>query len=121
MQVRLGRKSFQNRVRFPYGFKKSGDFSIEEASLLEQFGETLNALELEIIAPLSEDEKHFVEVMRNAAPAANKLEKTWEKYVRLTKQPKKFYTLHSSNKERVGADTDEDYADYSDESDFSLS
>ncbi|MEC8374138.1 MAG: DUF413 domain-containing protein, partial [Pseudomonadota bacterium] len=45
LAIRLSPKPFIDRQKFPYGFRKSGDFSITEANLLTQFGKTLLALE----------------------------------------------------------------------------
>ena len=43
--IRPAPKPFIDRVKFPYGFKKSGDFSIPEADLLTRYGKTLCDLE----------------------------------------------------------------------------
>ena len=55
--IRTSAKPFIDRVKFPYGFKKSGDFSISEANLLSLYGRTLNALETGELQAESEDEK----------------------------------------------------------------
>lgn len=109
LAIRLSPKPFIDRQKFPYGFKKSGDFSITEANLLTQFGKTLLALESGELAPESEDEQHFVEFVNGQADAVNNVEKAWAKYVRLARGKKHFYTLHSSASNQ--SDYDDDYTE----------
>ncbi len=109
LAIRLSAKPFIDRQKFPYGFKKSGDFSINEADLLTQYGKTLLALESGEFLPESDDEKHFVSVVSGRAEPTNNLEKAWAKYVRLARGKKQFYTLHSSASNQ--SDYDEDYSD----------
>ncbi len=107
--IRISAKPFIDRQHFPYGFRKSGDFSITESDLLTQYGKNLLALESGELAPVSEDEKHFVEFVQGKSAAANSLEKAWQKYVQLARGKKHFYTLHSSASNQ--SDYDEDYTD----------
>ena len=109
LAIRLSPKPFIDRQKFPYGFRKSGDFSITEANLLTQFGKTLLALESGELAPESEDEQHFVEFVNGQADAVNNVEKAWAKYVRLARGKKHFYTLHSSASNQ--SDYDDDYTE----------
>lgn len=107
--IRLPAKQFIDRQHFPYGFRKSGDFSISEADLLTKFGKTLLSLEASEITPETEDEKHFVAMIQGQVPPTSNLEKTWAKYVRLARGKRHFYTLHSSASNQ--SDFDEDYSD----------
>ena len=107
--VRLSPKPFIDRVKFPYGFRKSGDFSIPEAELLTTYGKTLLNLETSEWAPQSADEQHFVDFVTGKVPAENSLEKAWQKYVHLARGKRNFYTLHSSASNQ--ADFDDDYSD----------
>ena len=109
LAIRLSPKPFIDRQKFPYGFRKSGDFSITEANLLTQFGKTLLALESGELVPESEDEQHFVEFVSGQADAVNNVEKAWAKYVRLARGKKHFYTLHSSASNQ--SDYDDDYTE----------
>ena len=77
--IRTSAKPFIDRVKFPYGFKKSGDFSISEANLLSLYGRTLNALETGELQAESEDEKHFVDFISGRAEAINPVEKSMGK------------------------------------------
>lgn len=96
--IRQGTKLFTDRVKFPYGFKKSGDFSISEAELLSYYGFTLFKLEQGEIKPETADEKHFLAVVKGKATATTLLEKTWLKYIRLSRHARPFHTLHGKAK-----------------------
>jgi uncharacterized protein YifE (UPF0438 family) len=109
LAIRLSVKPFIDRRKFPYGFRKSGDFSITEADLLTRYGKTLLGLESGELSPESEDERHFVDFINGKAQAENSVEKAWVKYVRLARGKKHFYTLHSSASNQ--SDYDDDYTD----------
>lgn len=96
--IREPNKVFTDRIKFPYGFKKSGDFSITEAELLGRYGHTLMALEQGSLSPDGADEHQFMAVIKGHTPPANTLEKAWLKYVRLTRQYRPFFTLNSTSK-----------------------
>lgn len=106
--IRPATKPFADRAKFPYGFRKSGDFSITEADLLTRYGNTLLALEQQQLTPQTLDETHFVEVMQGIQAAHTVLEKAWLKYVRLARGKRHFYTLHSSASNQP--DFDEDFS-----------
>ena len=107
--IRLSSKPFIDRMKFPYGFRKSGDFSISEADILATYGKTLLALETGELRPETADEAHFVAFISGQAESANLIEKAWQKYVRLARGKRHFYTLHSSASNQ--ADFDEDYTE----------
>lgn len=109
--IRLSDKPFIDRVKFPYGFRKSGDFSITEADLLTKYGKTLLNLESGAETPQSDDEQHFVDFISGKVPAGNSLEKAWQKYAHLARGKRHFYTLHSTASNQ--SDFDEDYSDES--------
>ncbi len=109
LAIRLSAKPFIDRQKFPYGFRKSGDFSITEADILTNYGKTLLGLESGVLSPESEDEQHFVKFISGEVEAANNLEKAWAKYVKLARGKKYFYTLHSSASNQ--SDYDDDYSD----------
>jgi len=107
--IRPSSKPFVDRRKFPYGFKKSGDFSISEANILTTYGSTLLGLESGDLKPETADEKHFVKFVNGKAQASGSIEKTWAKYVQLARGRKQFFTLHSSASNQ--ADYDESYSD----------
>ena len=107
--IRVPQKPFIDRQHFPYGFKKSGDFSITEANLLSQYGKTLAGLESGGLTPETADETHFVAMLKGEEAAENSLEKAWLKYIKLARGRKQFYTLHSTASNQ--SDYDDDYSD----------
>ena len=94
---------------FPYGFRKSGDFSIPEADVLSAYGKTLAGLESGELSPENAEEQHFIAVLKGEQQASSLLEKAWLKYIKLARNRKQFYTLHSSASNQ--SDYDEDYSD----------
>ncbi|MEC9126363.1 MAG: DUF413 domain-containing protein [Pseudomonadota bacterium] len=109
LAIRQSAKPYIDRQKFPYGFRKSGDFSITEADLLTHYGKTLLGRDNGELSPESDDERHFVEFVTGKVEASNNLEKAWAKYVRLARGKKHFYTRHS--RARNQSDYDEDYSD----------
>jgi uncharacterized protein YifE (UPF0438 family) len=91
-------RKFTDSKNFPRGFRKSGDFSIVEADLLTQIGNTLLALSEGSLQPVTDDEKRFVRVLNGELMPETSVEKVWMKYLRLTRSPRKFYTLNSSSR-----------------------
>lgn len=79
---------------FPYGFKKSGDFTIGESDMLTEYGLRLLALE-NGAAPVSEQEREFIEMVKGEREPSTKLERAWVKYRKLTKG-RRIYTLSSN-------------------------
>ena len=109
LAIRLSTKPYIDRQKFPYGFRKSGDFSITEADILTNYGRTLLGLESGELSPESEDESHFVSFIQGNVEPSNNLEKAGAKYVRLARGKKHFYTLHSSASNQ--SDYDDDFSD----------
>lgn len=107
--IRPSSKPFIDRQKFPYGFKKSGDFSISEANILSQYGYTLLALENGDLEPESADEHAFVAFIKGQQECTTPIARAWAKYVRLARGKKHFYTLHSSASNQ--SDYDDDYSD----------
>jgi len=109
LAIRTSQKPFNDRQKFPYGFRKSGDFSIGEADLLTVYGKTLLALESGDLSPESDEERHFVDFVTGQVEANSPLERVWAKYVQLARGKKHFYTLHSTASNQ--SDYDENYSD----------
>ncbi|MCC2617583.1 DUF413 domain-containing protein [Aestuariibacter halophilus] len=117
VDIRKGTGPFSDAKRFPYGFRKSGDFSISEAQCLTTYGQTLLALEEGRLAPETDEEQRFVAVAQGQAEAQTAVEKCWLKYIKLARGRRAFFTLHSTNRNAAGNDDDID--DYS-EDDFDV-
>ena len=73
-------KRFFDKVNFPYGFTRSGDFTKSQAQILETCGNTLQGLEQGQLQPENEEQKVFVEVCQGYRMAESAVEKAWMCY-----------------------------------------
>ncbi|WP_289028288.1 DUF413 domain-containing protein [uncultured Paraglaciecola sp.] len=112
--VRPGSKTYLDPLNFKYGFRKSGDFSITESEILSTYGHTLLALEMGEVTPETDAEIHFVQAVTGKLEADSKLEKTWIKYVRLSRTKRTFFTLYSSASKSKLLDNDAEEYDSND-------
>ena len=103
-EIRPGSRKFRDIVHFPYGFSRSGDFSIPEARLLENYGDTLWKLSHDEMLPDGEEEQRFVDVVLGECAPETIFEKVWVKYL-LKSQRRNFHTLFRSGRS-AEVDTD---------------
>lgn len=80
-------KRFQDFRNYPYGFSRSGDFSLKESQTLEQYGRLAAALADDLIAPETEQETRLQAVIRGELEAESPLEKVWMKYQKRINRP----------------------------------
>ena len=108
--IRVGSRPFSDPNRFPYGFKKSGDFTISEASILSIYGDTLFNLEIGSLLPSTPEEEHFIQCAKGQADIETSIERAWMKYAKLARSKRHFYTMHSSRaRENTDIEADSDY------------
>lgn len=84
----LLRKPFNDFRNYPYGFARSGDFSIRESDALLHYGCLISALVAGEIEPQTDDDKALLAVARCEQPAATPAEKAWVKYQARINRPK---------------------------------
>lgn len=72
--------TFYDDINFPYGFSKSGYFSIPEAELLEELGQRLFSLEQGLAEADNQVEVNFVQCCRGERNAETRVERLWQKY-----------------------------------------
>ena len=77
---------YSDTKNFPWGFKKSGDFTITEAEILQTHGKVLLTLENKEKAPATQEEKRFIAVCRGEKIASSPVELAWAKYRSLTEK-----------------------------------
>ena len=77
--------------------------------MLSTYGKTLEALEAGKLIPESDDESHFLAVLKGEQSCTNPIEKAWLKYVKLARGRKQFFTLHSSASNQ--SEFEDDYQD----------
>lgn len=91
------RKFYDDR-NYPRGISRSGDFTIAEVQIIENYGVTLRALAMGTQTPINDVEQHFVEVCQGKCEAQTAIERAWLKYQSKTMSPKQFHTLFGRNK-----------------------
>ena len=77
---------YYDDVRFPYGFSKSGNFTISEAECLESKGAYFCALQEGRILELNQEDKRVLSVLNGDSEATTFEEKTWLKYIGTSKR-----------------------------------
>ena len=84
----LLRKPFNDFRNYPYGFARSGDFSIRESDALLHYGCLINALIAGEIEPQTVEDKALLAVAKGEQAAVTPIEKAWVKYQARINRPK---------------------------------
>ncbi|NRB40575.1 MAG: DUF413 domain-containing protein [Pseudomonadales bacterium] len=75
---------FRDNKHFPVGFSRSGEFTLQQSEILEQYGSILQELEEGELKAKTREQKHFMAVCSGKKGADTLLEKAWLKYRTLT-------------------------------------
>ncbi|TAA41116.1 DUF413 domain-containing protein [Corallincola spongiicola] len=94
----VAEKRFFDDKNYPRGFSRSGDFTKQEAALLESQGRTYQALYEGTRAPATAEEQAFVDTFQTEQTATTPETKIWEKYLKRT-QKRRVFTLFGSSKQ----------------------
>ncbi|MEO9946819.1 MAG: DUF413 domain-containing protein [Paraglaciecola sp.] len=113
--TKLTRESLVNRLfndpkNYPYGFSRSGDFSINESKALSQYGALIAALVDGEISPSTPEDESFLASAFGKQDPKSIAEKAWLKYQKRINRPK-MGSIYGSHKASVDIDsesTDED-------------
>ncbi|MFC1502980.1 DUF413 domain-containing protein [Pseudomonadota bacterium] len=108
---------FYDHKHFPYGFNRSGVFTINEAALLENYGRTMQALQEGTFTPAEESEHQFLAEINGQQDAMSDFGRCWIKYLNQISQKVRRYTLCASQlpkkcmheEDDIGTDDDLDY------------
>ncbi|TYK65391.1 DUF413 domain-containing protein [Colwellia echini] len=100
-------RQFYDDKNYPRGLAKSGDFTLKESQIMEQYGVALRALADQSRAPVTDEEIQFVEVCINQLDPVTPIEKAWVKYQNKTLTPKHFHTLFGRSKVETDDEDDE--------------
>ena len=84
----LIKRIFSDPKNYPYGFSRSGDFSINESKALAQFGCLISALVDGQIEPESEEDHGYLQAAFGKKEASSPAEKAWVKYQSRINRPK---------------------------------
>jgi uncharacterized protein YifE (UPF0438 family) len=90
-------KIFRDPINFPYGFVRSGEFTIEQARLLERCGEVYQALDAGTRQPQGDQEREFVAFCRGERDANSLHERVWKRYQDKVKRAGMIFTLAKGN------------------------
>lgn len=105
-------RKFYDDKNYPRGMSRSGDYSINEVTILEKYGTALSELSSGNRAPITAEEEHFVGVCNGELNAETAIEKTWLKYQNKILTPKQFHTLFGRSK--VDSNVEDEPADLDD-------
>lgn len=100
-------KRFYDDKRYPYGFSRSGDFTKQEADILESKGAYFKALEEGVVTDLDEEDVRVIKVLRGELQAQNLDEKTWLKYLTCPKRSQ-IWIIEREKKENRSIEADEE-------------
>ena len=98
----LDRNSFFTRqytdpVNYPYGFSRSGDFSISESKALSEYGLFICAMLDGSYIPETQEDKDILASITGKKPINSVIERAWDKYQkRINRQ--KHISIYGSNK-----------------------
>lgn len=79
---RLNTRRFHDPKNYPYGFSRSGDFTIAESRALSEYGALLQALTDGVIEPASDSEENILAVAQGNALPQTSVERVWLKYLK---------------------------------------
>lgn len=88
-------KKFFDDVNFPRGFHRSGDFTREQAKLLESMGVALKALYEGNRTPVTDEEQRFIECAQHTLAPTNAVERTWATYMNALARKQIYFTASS--------------------------
>jgi uncharacterized protein YifE (UPF0438 family) len=110
----VARKPFIDKKNYPYGFARSGDFSINESKLLQAHGSLFAALVDGKITPENDEEQAYLESALGHRDPATPQEKAWLKYQARINRPKTASIYGFKRAVEQDVDDDDDMSDNSD-------
>ena len=109
----LLKRMFSDPKNYPYGFSRSGDFSINESKALTQYGCLMAALVDGEIAPETPEDHEFLKAAYGHQEPETAMEKAWVRYQRRINRPK-MGSIYGSSKVASNDDDDESVSDIED-------
>lgn len=103
----LSTRNFYDDANFPYGFSRSGDFSIAEADTLYSQGYIMTQLHKGELSPTSPEHSRFLDVVNGAVEAKSFEEKTYLKYLDLLKNKNKYISALSKVKPKTSVNEEQ--------------
>jgi len=116
----LLKRMFSDPKHYPYGFSRSGDFSIAESKALSQYGCLIAALVDGHLAPSNEEEAAFIDSALGRKQPETTAERAWLKYQNRINRPK-YASIHGTKKASSERRLDDDLVnDVDDDIDIDL-
>lgn len=106
----LVRRVFSDPKNYPYGFSRSGDFSIAESKALAEYGSIIAALvDGKISCETPEDVGYMAAAFGEKEPETQ-IERAWVKYQKRINRPK-MGSINNSKVIKLDSDEDEELID----------
>lgn len=115
----LNKRLFSDPKHYPYGFSRSGDFSIAESQALQQHGSLIAALIDGHIAPENEEDNAYIACALGQLEPQTIAQKAWLKYQKRINRPK-YASIHGTRKASSERKGDELVNDIDDDIDIDL-
>ena len=102
----LIKRVFSDPKNYPYGFSRSGDFSINESKALSQYGSLIAALVDGELKPETDEDKGFIDAAFGQKEAETPAERAWVKYQNRINRPK-MGSIYGHKKAEIADDDDD--------------
>lgn len=99
---------YNDRKHFPYGFHRSGEFTIAQADIIVNYGKILSQLEQGNKNAETIEEKNFVAVCKGEKVPESPIESTWYKYRSLLNKKHNVSPFGSNYKPEIEVEDDDD-------------
>ena len=104
----LVKRMFSDGKNYPYGFSRSGDFSISESKALSQYGCLIDALVDGQIEPETSEDNNLLAAAFGKKEPEGAAEKAWVKYQKRINRPKLGNVYGNHRPVLVDDDSDDD-------------
>ncbi|MCY7295363.1 DUF413 domain-containing protein [Alteromonas sp. a30] len=106
--------AFNDPRNYPYGFARSGDFSISESQALSQYGRLISALVSGQLSCANEEDENLLAVAQGEKSPSTVVERAWVKYQSRINRPKAG-SIYGTNRNNSPASDDSDESDFIDD------
>ncbi|WP_339726226.1 DUF413 domain-containing protein [uncultured Paraglaciecola sp.] len=103
----LVKRMFKDAKNYPYGFSRSGDFSISESKALSEYGCLIAALVDGQIEPETNEDNNLLAAAFGKKEPEGAAEKAWVKYQKRINRPK-LGSVYGNHRPAVVEDDSED-------------
>lgn len=115
----LLKRVFSDPKNYPYGFSRSGDFSISESKALAEYGALIAALVDGKLAPATEEDNNFLATAHGDMEPETAAQRAWVKYQKRINRPKTG-SIYGTRKVAAGDKDDDLVSDIDDDLDLDL-